>query len=74
LGGICVYKVLVEKPVGKETTGKPELIWEDNIKMHLQEVGCGVKVCAELILAPGTYLSTLPKQILRPFCFITATY
>jgi hypothetical protein len=27
-----------------------------------------------MILAPGAYLSTLPKEVLRPFCFITATY
>ena len=27
-----------------------------------------------MILAPGVFLSTLPKEVLRPFCFITATY
>jgi hypothetical protein len=27
-----------------------------------------------MILAPGAYLSTLPKEVLRKFCFITATY
>jgi hypothetical protein len=27
-----------------------------------------------MILAPGAYLSTLQKEVLRPFCFITATY
>ena len=25
----------------KETTGKPRCRWEDDIKMYLQEVGCG---------------------------------
>jgi hypothetical protein len=27
-----------------------------------------------MILAPGAYLSPLPEEVLRPFCFITATY
>ena len=35
------YRVLVEKPVGKRTLGRPRRRWEDNIKMDLQEVGCG---------------------------------
>ena len=36
-----VYWVLVGKPVGKRAHGKPRHRWEDNIKMDLQEVGCG---------------------------------
>jgi len=36
-----VYRVLVGKPEGKRTLGRPRLRWEDNIKMDLQEVGCG---------------------------------
>jgi hypothetical protein len=36
-----VYRVLVEKPVGKRPLGKTRLRWEENIKMGLQEVGCG---------------------------------
>jgi hypothetical protein len=35
------YRVLVEKPDGKRPVGKPRCRWEDNIKMDLQEVGCG---------------------------------
>jgi hypothetical protein len=31
----------VGKPEGKRPLGRPRLIWEDNIKMDLQEVGCG---------------------------------
>jgi hypothetical protein len=31
----------VGKPKGKRTLGRPRLGWEDNIKMDLQEVGCG---------------------------------
>jgi hypothetical protein len=37
-----VYRVLVGKPEGKRTLGRPRRRWEDNIKMDLQEVGCGV--------------------------------
>jgi len=43
-----VYRVLVEKPEGKKTFGRPRLRWEDNIKMDLQEVGCGVWTVIEL--------------------------
>jgi len=34
------YRVLVGKPKGKRPLGRPRLRWEDNIKMHLWEVGC----------------------------------
>jgi len=37
-----VYRVLVGKPGGERPLGRPRRRWEDNIKMHLQEVGCGV--------------------------------
>jgi len=36
-----VYRVLVGKPEGKRPLGRPRRTWEDNIKMDLQEVGCG---------------------------------
>ena len=36
-----VYRVLVVKSEGKRTLGIPRSRWEDNIKMDLQEVGCG---------------------------------
>jgi hypothetical protein len=36
-----VYRVLVGKPEGKRPLGRPSRRWEDNIKMDLQEVGCG---------------------------------
>jgi hypothetical protein len=35
-----VYRVLVGKRVGKRTLGTTRPIWEDNIKIGLQEVGC----------------------------------
>jgi hypothetical protein len=34
-----VHRVLVRKPKGKRTLGRPRRRWEDNIKMDLQEVG-----------------------------------
>jgi hypothetical protein len=37
-----VYRVLVGTPEEKRTLGKPRFRWEDNIKMNLQEVKCGV--------------------------------
>jgi hypothetical protein len=36
-----VYWVLVWKPRGKRQLWRPRCGWEDNIKMDLQEVGCG---------------------------------
>jgi hypothetical protein len=49
MGGACsahgerrgVYRVLVGKPEGKRPLGRPRLRWEDNIRIDLQEVGCG---------------------------------
>ena len=36
-----VYRVLVVKPEGKRPLGRPRRRWVDNIRMDLQEVGCG---------------------------------
>jgi len=36
-----VYMVLVRKPEGKRPLGRHRCRWEDNIKMDLQEMGCG---------------------------------
>jgi hypothetical protein len=36
-----VYGILVGKPGVKRPLGRPRHRWEDNIKMVLQEVGCG---------------------------------
>jgi len=33
--------VLVAKPEGKRSLGRPRRRWEDNIKIDLQELGCG---------------------------------
>jgi hypothetical protein len=39
--GRGVYRVLVGKSEGNRPLGRPRLRWEYNIKMNLQEVGCG---------------------------------
>jgi hypothetical protein len=39
--GRGVYRVLVGKPEKKRPLGRPRCRWEDNVKMHLGEVGCG---------------------------------
>ena len=36
-----VYRVLVGKPEGKRPLGRARRRWVDNIRMDLQEVGCG---------------------------------
>jgi hypothetical protein len=40
--GRGVYRVLAGKPERKRPLGIPRGRWQDNIKMDLQEVGCGV--------------------------------
>jgi hypothetical protein len=41
-GGRGLYSVLVVKPEGRRQLGRPRRRWEDNIKMDLQEVECGI--------------------------------
>jgi hypothetical protein len=49
MGGACssdgekrgVYRVLVGKHEGNRPLGEPRCRWEDNLKIDLQEVGCG---------------------------------
>ena len=44
-----VYRVFVGKPEGKRPHGRPRRRWEDNIKMNLQEVRCGVMDWIDLV-------------------------
>jgi hypothetical protein len=39
--GRGMYRVLVGKPEGKRPLGRPRRRWERNIKMDIQDVGCG---------------------------------
>ena len=36
-----LYRVLLGKPEGRRPLGRPRRRWVDNIRMDLQEVGCG---------------------------------
>jgi hypothetical protein len=47
--GRGVFSVLVGEPEGKRPLGRHRRRWEDNIKMDLQEVGCGGKDWIELV-------------------------
>jgi len=39
--GEGVYRVLLGKPEGRRSLGRPKRKWVDNIRIDLQEVGCG---------------------------------
>jgi len=43
-----IYRILMRKPEGKRQLGRPRRRWENNIKMYLQEVGCGDMDCIKL--------------------------
>ena len=47
--GKGVYRVLVGKPEGKRPLGRHRRRWEDNIKVDLQEAGCGGMDLIELV-------------------------
>ena len=36
-----MYRVLLGKPEGRRPLGRPRRKWVDNVRMDLQEVGCG---------------------------------
>jgi hypothetical protein len=40
-GRTDVYRILLGTPEGKWPLGRPRRRWEDNIKMDVQEDGCG---------------------------------
>jgi hypothetical protein len=43
-----VYRILVGEHEGRRLLGRPRHRWEDNIKVDLQELGCGVMNWIEL--------------------------
>ena len=53
--GRGVHRVLVGKPEGKTSLGRPRRRWEDNIKMDLQEVGGGCGDWVELAQDRGRW-------------------
>jgi hypothetical protein len=56
MGGACsaygerkgIYRVLVGKSEEKRQPGRPRRRWEDNIKIDIQEVECGIMDWIEL--------------------------
>ena len=50
-----LYRFMVWKPEGKRPLGRPRRRWEDNIKMGLQEVGCGGMEWIELDQDRGSW-------------------
>ena len=50
-----VYRVLVGKPEGNKPLGRHRQKWEVNIKMDLQEVGCGGVDWIELAQVRGRW-------------------
>jgi hypothetical protein len=38
------YRILMGRPEGRRSLGRPRLRWEDNIKMYIQEVGWGYEL------------------------------
>jgi hypothetical protein len=59
MGGACstyggggegrdAYRILVGRPEGRRPLGRPRRRWEDNIKMHLQEVGWDGVACVDM--------------------------
>jgi hypothetical protein len=39
--GRVAYRILVGRPEGRRSLGRPRRRWEDNIKMNLQDVRWG---------------------------------
>jgi hypothetical protein len=46
--GRGIYRVLVGKPEGNRPLERPRRRWENNIRMNLRKVGCGVMDWIEL--------------------------
>jgi hypothetical protein len=41
--GRSVFKIVIGKPIGKGSLGRPRRRWEDNIRMYLKEIGVNVR-------------------------------
>ena len=54
----------MEKPEGKEPLGIPRRKWEENIKMELQEVGCGGVDWIELAQGRDRWLALVNAVII----------
>ena len=61
-----LYRALMGKPEGKRPLGRPRSRWEDNIKMALQEVGCGGMDWIELAEDRGKWRA-LVNAVMNPW-------
>jgi hypothetical protein len=61
-----------EKEFRKYYAQEDRLVFCTDIRNLLHQLG--ERENTRMIIAPGAFLSTLPKEVLRPFCFISATY
>jgi hypothetical protein len=52
-----VYRVLVGKPEGKRPLGRPRCRWGENLRLDLQEVGCGCVDCIGLVQDTDRWLA-----------------
>jgi len=55
-----VFRALVGKPEGNRSLGRPRRRWEDNIKMDLEEEGCGVVDRNELAQGRDRWRALVP--------------
>jgi len=60
-----VYRVLVGKPEGRRPLGRPRRRWVGNIRMYLQEVGCGYMDWIGLAQDRGRW-RTLVSAVMNP--------
>ena len=51
------------KPEGKKSLGRPRRRWEDNIKMDLEEVGCGGMDRIELAQGRDGWLAVVAAEM-----------
>jgi hypothetical protein len=68
--GRGVYRVMVGKSEGKRPLGRPRRRWEDNVKMDLQDVGCGCEEWIGLARDRDMWraLVSAVRNRLRPAC------
>jgi hypothetical protein len=52
---ISAYSILVGKPEGKRSLGRPRCRWEDNIRMYLREIGWEHVNCINLFQDRGQW-------------------
>ena len=72
--GEGVYRVLVGKLEGRRPLGRPRRRWVDNIRMDLQEVGCGYMDSIGLALSVSCAEVTIGHITMQPQNIIQKLY